>query len=64
MKWITRRKAHVDRTSCPWLIRKFIDPEPSLSLSPVIPIQQAWMVTPLICVALSTATRVNTVPFR
>ena len=26
MKWITRRDIHVDRTSCPWLIRKFIDP--------------------------------------
>ena len=26
MRWITRRNAHVDRTSCPWLIRKFIDP--------------------------------------
>jgi hypothetical protein len=27
MKWITRRSAHVDRTACPWLIRKFIDSE-------------------------------------
>ena len=27
MKWITRRNLHVDRTSCPWLIRKFIDPQ-------------------------------------
>jgi len=27
MKWITRRNAHVDRTSCPWLICKFIDPQ-------------------------------------
>jgi len=26
VKWITRRNIHVDRTSCPWLIRKFIDP--------------------------------------
>ena len=26
MKWVTRRNVHVDRTSCPWLIRKFIDP--------------------------------------
>ena len=25
MRWITRRNIHVDRTSCPWLIRKFID---------------------------------------
>jgi hypothetical protein len=27
MKWVTRRNAHVDRTSCPWLIHRFIDPE-------------------------------------
>ncbi|MBI4505830.1 MAG: chromate resistance protein [Chloroflexi bacterium] len=26
MRWITRRNAHVDRTSCPWLIRRYIDP--------------------------------------
>lgn len=26
MKWVTRRNAHVDRTVCPWLIRRFIDP--------------------------------------
>ena len=26
MKWVTRRNIHVDRTSCPWLIRRFIDP--------------------------------------
>jgi hypothetical protein len=25
VRWITRRNIHVDRTSCPWLIRKFID---------------------------------------
>jgi hypothetical protein len=27
MRWITRRNIHVDRTSCPWLIKKYIDPE-------------------------------------
>jgi hypothetical protein len=27
MRWITRRNIHVDRTSCPWLISKFIDPQ-------------------------------------
>ncbi len=26
MKWITREKAKVDRIACPWLIKKFIDP--------------------------------------
>ncbi len=27
MKWVTREKARVDRIACPWLIRKFVDPE-------------------------------------
>ena len=26
MKWITREKVKVDRVACPWLIKKFIDP--------------------------------------
>lgn len=26
MKWITRERVKVDRVACPWLIRKFIDP--------------------------------------
>jgi hypothetical protein len=27
MKWITREHVKVDRVACPWLIRKFIDPD-------------------------------------
>jgi len=27
MKWLTRRNAKVDRIACPWLVRRFIDPE-------------------------------------
>lgn len=26
MRWVTRQNAHVDRTGCPWLIRRFVDP--------------------------------------
>ena len=26
MKWVTREDAKVDRIACPWLIRRFIDP--------------------------------------
>lgn len=26
MKWVTREKAKVDRIACPWLIKKFVDP--------------------------------------
>src|ERR1700694_6181887 len=27
MKWITRKNASVDRIACPWLIKRFIDPD-------------------------------------
>ncbi|MEP7027766.1 MAG: chromate resistance protein ChrB domain-containing protein [Candidatus Eisenbacteria bacterium] len=27
MKWITRERVKVDRVACPWLLRKFVDPE-------------------------------------
>jgi hypothetical protein len=27
MKWVTRQNASVDRIACPWLIKRFIDPE-------------------------------------
>jgi hypothetical protein len=26
MKWVTRQYVHVDRTACPWLIKRFVDP--------------------------------------
>lgn len=27
MKWVTREHVKVDRVACPWLIRKFVDPQ-------------------------------------
>lgn len=30
MRWVTRKNAAVDRIACPWLIRRFIDPEAEL----------------------------------
>jgi hypothetical protein len=27
MKWVTRARPKVDRVACPWLIRRFIDPD-------------------------------------
>jgi hypothetical protein len=27
MRWITRKNANVDRVACPWLIRRFVDPD-------------------------------------
>jgi hypothetical protein len=31
MLWATRRGCHVDRTACVWLIRRFVDSEPSFA---------------------------------
>src|SRR5512133_3714665 len=27
MKWVTRKDIKVDRVACPWLIRRFLDPD-------------------------------------
>ncbi len=27
MKWVTRENVKVDRVACPWLIRRFVDPQ-------------------------------------
>jgi hypothetical protein len=27
MRWVTRKNASVDRIACPWLIKRFVDPE-------------------------------------
>jgi len=27
VKWVTRENVHVDRVACPWLIKRFVDPE-------------------------------------
>ena len=27
MKWVTRKRANVDRVACPWLIKRFVDPD-------------------------------------
>lgn len=35
MKWVTRQYVHVDRTACPWLIKKFVDPQAEFLFVPV-----------------------------
>lgn len=35
MKWITREKVKVDRVACPWLIRRFVDPNAEFIFAPV-----------------------------
>jgi hypothetical protein len=34
MKWVTRERPMVDRIACPWLIRRFVDPEAELIYAP------------------------------
>jgi len=34
MKWVTRKNANVDRVACPWLIKKFVDPDPEFLYVP------------------------------
>ncbi len=34
MKWVTRSNANVDRIACPWLIRKFVDKDPTFLYVP------------------------------
>src|SRR5437588_3913622 len=34
MKWITREHVKVDRVACPWLIRRFIDPDAEFEFLP------------------------------
>ena len=34
MKWITREHPKIDRIACPWLIKRFIDPNPEFLYVP------------------------------
>jgi hypothetical protein len=34
MQWVTREHPHTDRIACPWLIRRFIDPEAAIVYVP------------------------------
>jgi len=50
MKWITRSNVKVDRVACPWLIRRFIDPQAQFLF-----VEQSQL--------LESATRENAIPF-
>jgi len=40
MKWVTRQYVHVDRTACPWLIKKVVDPKAEFIFVPVEKIEE------------------------
>ena len=50
MKWITRERAKVDRVACPWLIKKFVDPQAEFLFVPAEEV-------------MATAARENATPF-
>jgi len=50
MKWITRAHIKVDRVACPWLIRRFIDPQ-----SQFLFVEESQL--------LESAARENAIPF-
>jgi hypothetical protein len=41
MKWVTRQYVHVDRTACPWLIKKFVDSKAEFLFVPVEKIEES-----------------------
>jgi hypothetical protein len=50
MKWITREHVKVDRVACPWLIKKFVDPDAEFHFVPAAQV-------------ISEAHRLNATPF-
>src|SRR4029077_2161681 len=50
MKWVTRERARVDRIACPWLITRFVDPDPKFLFVPVAQV-------------LETAKRESAIPY-
>jgi len=39
MKWLTRERVKVDRVACPWLIKKFVDPQAEFLFVPADQVQ-------------------------
>jgi hypothetical protein len=48
MKWVTRENAVVDRIACPWLIRKFVDPEAEFLFVPAARVAEVAKSAPAI----------------
>jgi hypothetical protein len=40
MRWITRARPKIDRIACPWLIRRFLDPEAEFHFVPPDQVRQ------------------------
>lgn len=49
MKWVTRERPKIDRIACPWLIRRFIEPDAEFLYVPapqVLEVAEAQQATP------------------
>jgi hypothetical protein len=46
MKWITRARPKTDRIACPWLIRRFIDPDGEVVFLPTEQVLEAALADP------------------
>ncbi len=33
MKWVTRKRIHVNRTATAWLVRRFVDPQAEITFA-------------------------------
>jgi hypothetical protein len=40
VKWVTRENVHVDRVACPWLIKRFVDPDAKFLFVPPEKVQE------------------------
>ena len=40
MKWVTREHVKVDRVACPWLIKKFVDPQAEFLFVPADKVEE------------------------
>jgi hypothetical protein len=40
MKWVTRGRVKVDRVACPWLIKKFVDPQAEFLFVPAVQVME------------------------
>jgi hypothetical protein len=40
MRWVTRENVHVDRVACPWLIKRFVDPNAQFLFAPPERVQE------------------------
>ena len=55
MKWVTRERARVDRIACPWLITRFIDPQPEFLFVPAAKVLETAAPEPAVEVVVGTA---------